>query len=128
MKKLLLILCLSVFGNTQAQMFNAHDLAIQLIKGNLKELSDDELEYQLPKGKFDYESEYLQPEQAQEKWLKFIKNKKLKFGEIKQKFEQNEFTIDVYNKSDKLISTVYVYMNFQTSKIKVLTIETRTIK
>ena len=128
MKKLLLILCLSVFGNTQAQMFNAHDLAIQLIKGNLKELSDDELEYQLPKGKFDYESEYLQPEQAQEKWLKFITNKKLKFGEIKQKFEQNEFTIDVYNKSDKLISTVYVYMNFQTSKIKVLTIETRTIK
>ena len=128
MKKLLLILCLSVFGNTQAQMFNAHDLAIQLIKGNLKELSDDELEYQLPKGKFDYESEYLEPEQAQEKWLKFIKNKKLKFGEIKQKFEQNEFTIDVYNKSDKLISTVYVYMNFQTSKIKILTIETRNLK
>ena len=128
MKKLLLILCLSVFGNTQAQMFNAHDLAIQLMKGNLKELSDDELEYQLPKGKFDYESEYLEPEQAQEKWLKFIKNKKLKFGEIKQKFEQNEFTIDVYNKSDKLISTVYVYMNFQTSKIKILTIETRNLK
>ena len=127
MKKLLLILCLSVSGNTQAQMFNAHDLAIQLMKGNLEELSDDELEYQLPKGKFDYKSEYLEPEQAQEKWLKFIKNKKLKFGEIKQKFEQNEFTIEIY-KSDELVATVYVYMNFQTSKIKVLTIETRNLK
>jgi len=127
MKKLLLVLCLSVFSNTQAQMFNAYNLANQLMKGNLEELVDDELEYQLPKGKFDYKSEYLIPEHAQEKWLKFIKNKKLKFGEIKQKFEQNEFTIDVY-KASELVAVVYVYMNFQTSKIKILTIETRNLK
>lgn len=119
---------LSVFTNAQAQMFDAKELAKQLMVGNLAELADDELEYQVPKGKFDYKSEYLEPQQAQEKWLKFIKNKKLKFGDIKQKFEQNEFTIEVYSKLDNLVAVVYVYMNFQTSKIKILTIETRDLK